>query len=65
MTPILKNVEIEGDKLKISISELNAALEACISIMKESKANNDYTQWLIAAGYGEAMKDILRVKEGQ
>lgn len=54
-----KNVEITGNRLTISRDELMLRLETCINMQTDSKANNDFTQWLIAAGYIEAMKDLL------
>ena len=54
-----KNVEITGNRLTISRDELTLRLETCINMQIESKVNNDFTQWLITAGYIEAMKDLL------
>ena len=54
-----KNVEITGNRLTISRDELMLRLETCINMQTDSKANNDFTQWLITAGYIEAMKDLL------
>lgn len=56
---VFRNVEIKGDRLMVSRDELAKVLDACIGIQTDSKANNDYTQWLIAAGYIEAVKDLL------
>lgn len=56
---VLKNVEIVGNKLTISREDLSLQLDACINVQTESKANGNFTQWLIAAGYAEAIKDLL------
>lgn len=56
---VFRNVEIKGDRLMVSRDELAKVLDACIGIQTDSKANNDCTQWLIAAGYIEAVKDLL------
>lgn len=54
-----QNVEIMGNRLAITRDALMLRLETCISMQKESKAKNDLTQWLLAAGYIEAIKDLL------
>ena len=56
---VYKNIEIKGDRLLISRDDLALTLEAVIGLQLESKAQNDMTQWLIAAGYIEAVKDLL------
>ena len=53
------NVEVNGNRLTISRDDLALRLETCIDMQKESKAKNDLTQWLLAAGYIEAIKDLL------
>ena len=53
------NVEVKGNRLTISRDELSVRLATCIDMQKESKAKNDFTQWLLAAGYIEAIKDLL------
>lgn len=53
------NVEIMGNRLAITRDALMLRLETCINMQKESKENNDFTQWLLAAGYIEAIKDLL------
>lgn len=53
------NVEVKGNRLTISRDDLALRLETCIDMQKESKAQNDFTQWLLATGYIEAIKDLL------
>lgn len=53
------NVEVKGNRLTISRDDLALRLETCIDMQKESKMKNDFTQWLLAAGYIEAIKDLL------
>lgn len=53
------NVEVKGQRLTISRDDLALRLETCVDMQKESKAKNDLTQWLLAAGYIEAIKDLL------
>ena len=55
----LKNVEIRGNRLLISRDELALQLESCLSVQVESKSKNDFSTWLLAAGYSEAIKDLL------
>ena len=64
MTVSFLNVEVKGNSLTISRDDLALRLEACIDMQKESKAKNDFTQWLLAAGYIEAIKDLLGHFEG-
>lgn len=59
MNTNFKNVEITGNRLTISRDELMLRLETCIAMQKESKEKNDFTTWLIACGYIEAVKDLL------
>lgn len=59
------NVEIMGNRLAITRDALMLRLETCISMQQESKAKNDFTQWLLAAGYIEAIKDLLSHFEGE
>lgn len=54
-----QNVEIMGSRLAITRDALMLRLETCINMQKESKENNDFTQWLLVAGYIEAIKDLL------
>lgn len=54
-----QNVEIKGNRLSITRDALMLRLETCIDMQKESKAKKDFTTWLIAAGYIEAVKDML------
>lgn len=53
------NVEVKGNRLTISRDELSVRLATCIDMQKDCMANNDFNQWLLAAGYIEAMKDLL------
>ena len=53
------NAEVKGNRLTISRDDLALRLETCLDMQKESKAKNDFTQWLLAAGYIEALKDLL------
>ena len=59
------NVEVKGNRLTISRDDLALRLETCIDMQKESKAKNDTAQWLLAAGYAEAIKDLLSHFEGE
>ena len=59
MNQIFRHTEANGDRLTITRDELKFALEACIAIQQESKSSNDSTQWLVAAGYSEALRDLL------
>lgn len=54
-----KNVEIKGNKLTISREDLALLLDTAIDVQLNCKTLNDITQWLIAAGYIEAIKDLL------
>lgn len=59
MNANFQNVEIKGGRLAITRDALMLRLETCIDMQKEAKASNDFTQWLLAAGYIEAVKDLL------
>ena len=59
----LKNVEVKGNRLYLTREDLQLQLEACISVQLEYKAANDLNMWLIAAGYSEAIKDLLECFE--
>ena len=59
MNANFQNVEIMGGRLAITRDALMLRLETCIDMQKEAKASNDLTQWLLAAGYIEAVKDLL------
>ena len=65
MDTSFQNVEIMGNRLAITRDALMLRLETCINMQKESKENNDLTQWLLAAGYIEAIKDLLGHFEGE
>lgn len=64
MSANFQNVEIMGGRLAITRDALMLRLETCIDMQKEAKASNDFTQWLLAAGYIEAVKDLLAHFEG-
>lgn len=59
MTQTFQNVEIMGGRLAITRDELMLRLETCIDMQTKSKAENDFSTWLIAVGYSEAIKDLL------
>ena len=59
------NVEVMGNKLSITRDALMLRLETCISLQKECKEKNDFTTWMITAGYIEAIKDLLSHFEAQ
>ena len=59
MAQTFENVEIMGGRLAVTRDALMLRLETCIDLQKEAKKSNDFTQWLLAAGYIEAVKDLL------
>lgn len=56
---ILNYIEVNGNMLTVTREELMMQLDACIDVQKESKQNNDFSTWLVAAGHIEAIKDML------
>ena len=59
MNANFQNVEIMGNRLAITRDALMLRVETCIEMQNEAKVSNDFTQWLLAAGYIEAIKDLL------
>ena len=64
MAKNFENVEISGGRLTITRDALMLKLETCIGMQEDCKASNDFTNWLLAAGYIEALKDLLSHFEG-
>lgn len=55
----LQNVTVNGNALTITRDEIERLIQAGIDTQLEYKESNDFTKWLITAGYIEAMKTLV------
>lgn len=55
----LQNVTVNGNALTITRDEIERLIQAGIDAQLEYKESNDFTKWLITAGYIEAMKTLV------
>lgn len=55
----LQNVTVNGNALTITRDEIERLIQAGIDTQLEYKESNDFTMWLMTAGYIEALKDML------
>ena len=54
-----QNVEIHGDRLTITRDSLMLMKQTCVEMQVEYKNKNEHIMWLMAAGYIEAVNQLL------
>lgn len=55
----LQNVTVNGNALTITRDEIERLIQAGIDTQLEYKESDDFSMWLMTAGYIEAMKALL------